>query len=90
MAVVAKLVGMERREYTGQDGKRRQFCGLHLVHLEGSSRDVEGSKVEMVSCPRAIDPDKLVLGMAYQLDYEIYDTKNGKAARLVDMLEVET
>ena len=52
MAVVAKQVGMERREYTGQDGKKRQFCRLHLLHLESSARDVKGCRVETVSCPR--------------------------------------
>lgn len=90
MVVVVKLVGMEVREYKGQDGKQHTFCGLHLVHLEDSVRGVKGSKVESVSCPRDIDPEGLIIGMTYQLEYEVYDTKNGKAARLVDMLEVET
>ncbi len=89
MAEVAKLVGMEMREYTGQDGRQRQYCGLHLVHLEDSVRSVKGSKVETVSCPREIDPRTLELGTTYQMDYEMYDTKNGKAARLVDLLPVE-
>lgn len=89
MATVAKLVGMEKREYM-KDGKPQVFCGLHLVHLEGSSRDVQGSKVETVSCPRDLSPDLLELGSMYQLDYEIYDTKNGKAARLVDLIPVES
>lgn len=89
MAEVAKLVGMEMREYMGQDGRQRQFCGLHLVHVEDSVRSVKGSKVEAVSCPRDIDPRTLELGTTYKLEYEMYDTKNGKAARLVDLLPVE-
>lgn len=89
MAEVAKLVGMEVRDYTGQDGRQRQFCGLHLVHVPDSVRSVKGSKVESVSCPREIDPKTLDLGATYQLEYEMYDTKNGKAARLVDLLPVE-
>ena len=30
---VARLVGMELREYE-KDGNKRQFCGLHLVHVD--------------------------------------------------------
>lgn len=90
MAVVAKLVGKEVRQYKGQDGKQHIYCGLHLVHLEGSARGVKGCKVETVSCPREVDPESLAVGTMYQLDYDLYDTKNGKAARLVDLLEVET
>ena len=89
MAEVEKLVGMEVRDYTGQDGRQRQFCGLHLVHVEDTVRSVKGSKVESVSCPREIDPRTLELGRTYKLEYEMYDTKNGKAARLVDLLPVE-
>jgi len=89
MAEVAKLVGMELREYTGQDGRQRQFCGLHLVHVEDTVRSVKGCKVEAVSCPREIDPRTLELGATYQMEYEMYDTRNGKAARLVDLLPVE-
>ncbi len=89
MAEVAKLVGMEMREYKGQDGRQRQYCGLHLVHVENTVRSVKGSKVEAVSCPREIAPETLVLGATYQMEYETYDTKNGKAARLVDLLPVE-
>lgn len=89
MAEVAKLVGMEIRDYTGQDGKERRFCGLHLVHVEDSVRSVQGCKVEAVSCPREIDFRMLELGATYQMEYEMYDTKNGKAARLVDLLPVE-
>lgn len=89
MAEVAKLVGMEVREYKGQDGRQRQFCGLHLLHLEDTVRSVKGCKVEAVSCPRDIDPQTLELGTTYKLEYEMYDTKNGKAARLVELLPVE-
>ena len=89
MAEVAKLVGMEVRDYTGQDGRQRQFCGLHFVHVEDTVRSVKGSKVEAVSCPRDIDPRTLELGTTYKFEYEMYDTKNGKAARLVDLLPVE-
>lgn len=89
MAKVAKLVGIEIREYEGKDGKQRQYCGLHLVHVADSVRGVKGSKVEEVSCPREIDPKTLELGTTYQMEYEVYDTKVGKMARLVDLLPVE-
>lgn len=89
MAEVAKLVGMEVRDYTGQDGRQRQFCGLHLVHVEDTVRSVKGCKVESVSCPRDVDPRTLEIGVTYELGYEMFDTKNGKAARLVDLLPVE-
>lgn len=89
MPEVAKLMGMERREYMGADGRQRQFCGLHLMHLEGTVRDVSGCKCENVSCPREVNPDKLELGQAYELVYEIYQTKLGKGARLVGLDPVE-
>lgn len=69
--------------------RQRTFCGLHLVHAEGTVSDVQGSKVESVSCPRTLDPRLLNVGGLYQLSYELYDTKNGKAARLVDLLPVD-
>ena len=89
MAEVARLVGLEVRDFTGQDGRQRQYCGLHLVHLEGSFRRVNGCKVESVSCPQDVNLKKLQLGTLYQLEYEMFDTKNGKQARLVDLLPVE-
>ena len=89
MTEVAKLVGKEVREFRGQDGRQRIYCGLHLVHLEDTVRGVKGSKVEAVSCPREVDPKSLEVGKTYQLDYETYDTKDGKKARLVGFLEVE-
>ena len=54
MAEVARLVGMEEREYE-KDGQKRVYCGLHLVHVEDSVEDVLGSKVEVVSCPQKLD-----------------------------------
>lgn len=89
MAEVAKLVGLEMRDYTGKDGRQRQFCGLHLVHVEDTVRGVKGCKVESVSCPREIDPRTLELGTTYAMEYETYDTRNGKAARLVELSPVE-
>ena len=86
---VARLVGMEQREYMGQDGRQRQFCGLHLLYAEGTVRDVQGSKVDSVSCPRELDPRSLKIGTLYELVYELYNTKNGKGARLVDLLPVD-
>lgn len=89
MAEVARLVGMEKREYMDKDKKPRKYCGLHLVYVEGSQRRVTGSKVEVVSCPQEVDPSLLELEHLYELDYETYDTRNGKAARLVDLIPVE-
>lgn len=89
MSELAKLVGIEQRSYTGTDGRPREFCGLHLMHLEGTCREVKGCKCESVSCPRDVDPKSLVIGATYELQYEIYQTKNGKGARLCDLLEVD-
>ncbi len=61
---VARLVGMELREYE-KDGQKRRYCGLHLMYVEGSVDDVMGSKVEVVSCPRNVDPNKLEVGHLY-------------------------
>ena len=89
MVEVAKLVGTEKRDYTGQDGRQRQYLGLHLLFLEGSSRRVDGCKVAVLTCPPEVDPIKLKVGVTYQLDYETYETKTGLQARLVDLLPVE-
>lgn len=81
MANVARLVGMELREYE-KDGQKRQFCGLHLMYLEGSQPDVMGCKVEEASCPRSIDPNTLEVGALYEMEYEIYKMKGQTMARL--------
>lgn len=88
MVRVAKLVGMEIREYE-KDGKPRQYCGLHLMHLEGSVPEVMGSKVESVTCPRKCNPDNLEIGHLYQLEYDLYTVKGQLMARLDDLLPVE-
>ena len=81
MSEVARLVGMERRSYE-KDGQTRQYCGLHLMYVEGSVDGVKGSKVESVSCPREVDPNRLKVGAMYELQYSFYSSRNGKMARL--------
>lgn len=88
MVEVARLVGMELREYE-KDGQQKQYCGLHLVHVEDSVSDVMGCKVEVVSCPRDLNPNILEIGSLYQLDYELYTIKGQKMARLSNLLPVE-
>lgn len=84
MSEVARLVGMERRSYE-KDGQQRQYCGLHLVHVEGSAEGVVGSKVECLSCPQRVDPNYLQVGALYELEYTIFNTKTGKMARLTGL-----
>jgi len=88
MAEVARLVGKEVREYE-KDGRKRQYCGLHLMYVENTVQGVEGCKVEALSCPREIDPYRLKVGSLYQLDYEIYTMKGQRMARLSNLLPVE-
>lgn len=88
MSEVAKLVGKEVRSYE-KDGEQKHFVGLHLVHLEGTVSDVEGCKVESVSCPRDVDHRLLEVGTTYELVYSFYDTRQGKMARLVDLKVVD-
>ena len=88
MSEVARLVGMERRSYK-KYGQDRQFCGLHLVYVEGSTVGVQGSKVECLSCPQNVDPNRLKLGGMYELQYSMYNTKAGKMARLSGLELVE-
>lgn len=88
MVRVARLVGMEIRKYE-KDGKQRQYCGLHLMHLEGSAPEVMGSKVESVTCPQKCNPDNLEIGHLYQLEYDLYTVKGQLMARLDDLLPVE-
>lgn len=85
---VARLVGMELREYE-KDGKKRQFCGLHLVHVEDTVSDVMGCKVEQVSCPREVDPNDLEIGRLYEMEYSLYTMKGQKMARLAGLNLVE-
>lgn len=87
MAEVARLVGMEERQYMKGD-KPAVYCGLHMVHVQDTVEDVLGCKVEVVSCPQKLDSKSLKIGKLYQLEYQIYDTRNGKAARLVGLNEV--
>lgn len=87
MANVARLVGMELREYE-KDGQKRQFCGLHLMYLEGVAPDVMGSKVEETSCPRSVDPNVLEIGRLYELGYEIYKMKGQTMARLIELTPI--
>lgn len=89
MSEVARLMGIERRSYTGRDGKMHEFCGLHLCHVEASVRGVQGSKCENVTCPREVDPSCLKLGVLYELGYTIFEMQNGKGARLTDLSPVD-
>lgn len=88
MAKVARLVGMEVREYK-KDGKDAMYVGLHLMYLDGATKDVLGSKVESVACPRGVDHDKLEIGKLYELEYEIYEFRGELRARLQDLTPVE-
>lgn len=88
MSEVARLVGMERRSYE-KDGQNRQYCGLHLMYVENSVEGVRGSKVEVLSCPRETDPNRLKVGALYALVYSFYQTRNGKMARLAGLELVE-
>lgn len=88
MVEVARLVGMERRQYQ-KDGQQKHYCGLHLVHAENSVDGVMGSAVECVSCPRGVDPNRLKVGTLYELVYDHYTMKGQKMARLSDLDLVE-
>ena len=87
MADVARLVGMELREYM-KDGQKKQFCGLHLEYVEGSQPDVMGCKVEETPCPRSVNPDTLEIGKLYELGYEHYKMKGQLMARLNELIPV--
>ena len=88
MSEVARLVGLEQRSYQ-KDGQKRQFCGLHLVYVEDSTEGVTGSKAECLSCPQAVDPKRLEVGALYELQYSMFNTRNGKMARLTGLDPVE-
>lgn len=88
MSEVARLVGMEQRSYK-KDGQDRQYCGLHLMYVEGSVEGVEGSKVECLSCPQSVDSNRLKVGALYELQYSFFNSRNGKMARLSSLEPVE-
>lgn len=85
---VARLVGIQCRNYE-KDGRQMQYVALHLMYPENADREVDGSKVEVVSCPRNVDPNSLVIGNLYQLCYVLFNTKNGKGARLDNLVPVD-
>ena len=86
---VAMLLGLEVREYVGRDGRLKRYVGLHLCHLDGATWGVIGSKVEVVTCPRNVSVERLEVGRLYELEYEMYDTRNGQSIRLADLVLVE-
>lgn len=89
MAEVARLVGMELRKYE-KDGQQKQFCGLHLVHLENEEDgEMLGSRVQEISCPRSVNPDTLEVGQLYELVYEHYKMKGQLMARISGLKPVE-
>nr|WP_325229214.1 hypothetical protein [uncultured Oscillibacter sp.] len=89
MAEVARLVGMELRKYE-KDGQTKQFCGLHLVHLENEEdEEMLGSRVQEISCPRSVSPDTLEVGHLYELNYEHFKMKGQLMARISGLKPVE-
>lgn len=89
MAEVVRLVGMELRKYE-KDGQQKQFCGLHLVHLEDEEDgEMLGSRVQEISCPRSVNPDTLEVGQLYELVYEHYKMKGQLYGRLKKLEPVE-
>ena len=88
MTEVARLVGMELREYE-KDGKKREICNLQLVYVEGLYRNINGCRVEEVRCPREVEPRRLKLGQLYELIYEKYTFQGQKQERLVGLEPVE-
>ena len=88
MAQVARLVGMEVREYK-KDGKDKVFCELSLLYPEGMFDDVIGQKAEIVTCPLQVGYDTLEIDKLYELDYEIYKFKGETRARLQNLIPVE-
>lgn len=91
---VAKLVGIESRDYVGQDKKPRHYCGLHLAHVEGTVSGVEGCSVEVVSCPPDVEESLLQIGTVYEMIYRTVRAKNEygreiKELRLADLKEVD-
>ena len=89
MSEVARLVGMELRKYV-KDGQDRQYCGLHLVHLENEDDgEMLGSRVQELSCPRSVNPDSLEVGHLYALQYEHFKMKGQLMARISGLDPVE-
>ena len=87
MANVARLVGMEIREYE-KDGQKKQYCALHLMYLEDSQPDVMGCKVEEASCPREVDPNALNIGTLYELEYTMFRMRGQLCARLSGLVPI--
>ena len=84
MGEIVRLAGVEDVTYE-KDGKKGSFTRLHFLYPEGAAKGVEGCKVESVFLPREVDKKTLLLGRSYELVYQLYDTRNGKSARLVGM-----
>ncbi len=90
---VARLVGVESREYM-KDGEKRVAVDLHFCHVEGTVEGVVGSAVEILGCPRGVEPGLLEVGKTYELIYTEARTKNSydrwiNEVRFSDMKEVD-
>ena len=81
MVDVARLVGMKLRAYE-KDGRKQEYCNLHLVYVEGIFRNINGSRVEEVRCPREVDPHRLKVGQLYELEYDRYTFQGKSEQRL--------
>lgn len=90
---VAKLVGIETREYE-KDGEKRVAVDLHLCHVEGTVEGVDGCAVEVLGCPRSVKWQQLQIGKSYELIYTEARTKNAyerwiTEVRFSDMKEID-
>lgn len=85
---VVELRGIERRSYVGKDGGQKEFCGLHVCwqDWDGKEDTFLGEKCENFSCPREANPDTLRIGELYEVQFSVFQTKNGLGARVSNLV----
>ena len=84
---VVRLMGYEERYYSDRNtGEQKYYCALHVVYAEegdgSDERPWVGCKVEELSCPKGVNPHSLQVGAMYTLNYQMFNTRNGKMARV--------
>lgn len=86
MEEIVKLVGIEQVEWTDKStGEAKGFAKLHVMYEQGGSITA-GKKVAVISPPKGFDETSLRIGSLYELQYELFDGKYGKGAKLVGIV----
>ncbi len=84
----AIILGKEIKKYV-KDGQEKISRTLHVVSQSKNKTDeLEGCKCESIFVPFDI-PEGVNVGVQCDFEYEVFQTKNGSGARLVDITPIQ-